>query len=100
MLIVPASRRALPVAFSRSLDALLDDTFEHFLAGGRGAEAPTRAPAMDVAESDGAYTVTLDVPGLAREQLEVSVDGAQISVDAKPLEAAAPADGARRISIN
>ena len=97
MLIGPARRRALPVAFSRSLDALLDDTFDRFLGGTRVAPPATRAPSMDVVEGDEAYTVTLDVPGLAREQLEVSVDGPQVSVAARPGEAAAPAKGVRTL---
>src|SRR6185437_16686453 len=71
MLFLPATRRALPVSFARHFDALFDDAFEPFFRAGEA----TRAPSMDIAESDSAYTVTLDVPGTAREQLKVSIEG-------------------------
>ncbi len=44
---------------------------------------------MDVTESDTAYTVVLDVPGVAKAQLKVSVEGRRVSVettDAVPVE--------------
>jgi HSP20 family protein len=84
MLFLPTTRRALPVRFSRHFDSLLDDTLDSFFV--RTSVAPaadaTRAPAMDISESDSAYTVTLDVPGLTREQLKVSVEGKRVSIEA------------------
>jgi HSP20 family protein len=86
MLFVPATRRA-PVAYSRPFDALFDDSFDRVF---RAPRAPAAfAPSMDVAESDAAYTVTLDVPGLTREQLKVSIEGKQLRVESKPAAAAA-----------
>ena len=86
MLFVPAARRA-PAAYPRPFDALFDDTFDRVF---RAPRAPAAfAPSMDVAESDAAYTVTLDVPGLTREQLKVSIEGKQLRVESKPAAAAA-----------
>jgi HSP20 family protein len=100
MLFLPATRRAVPVRFSRHFDSLLDDTLDSFL---RSTVAPvadaTRAPAMDISESDTAYTVTLDVPGLTRDQLKVSVEGKRISIEAvaSSEEEVKPAEGVRAI---
>ena len=92
MLFVPAARRA-PAAYPRPFDALFDDTFDRVF---RAPRAPAAfAPSMDVAESDAAYTVTLDVPGLTREQLKVSIEGRQLRVESEA--AAAAPEGVRSL---
>ena len=94
MLFVPAARRA-PAAYPRPFDALFDDTFDRVF---RAPRAPAAfAPSMDVAESDAAYTVTLDVPGLTREQLKVSIEGRQLRVESEPATAAAAPEGVRSL---
>ena len=39
---------------------------------------------MDVTESDTHYTIALDMPGVAREQIKVSVEGRRASVETVP----------------
>ena len=46
-------------------------------------------PAMDVAETDNGYTLSFDLPGMAKEQVKVSIDGRAVSVEASPAEEAA-----------
>ena len=91
----PASivrRTAVAPAFGSALDRLFDESFDRFFGGGTAA-SDTRTPAMDVSESDAAYTVVFDVPGAAREQLKVSVEGKRVVLStADAAEAAAPAD--------
>src|SRR6187397_698506 len=61
----PASlvrRSAASPAFGSALDRLFDESFDRFF-GGSTAGADTRTPAMDVSESDAAYTIVFDVPG-------------------------------------
>lgn len=84
-----AHRAALAPAFNLALDRLFDDTFD------RAFSRPThlRTPAMDVSESDTAYTVTFDVPGVTREQLKVTVDGRKVTVETEAV-AEAPAAAA------
>jgi len=43
---------------------------------------------MDVAETDAGYTLSFDLPGMAREQVKVSIDGRRVSVEAAPAETA------------
>lgn len=69
---------------------LLDTPFDRFL-GGSDADAEVRTPAMDVAESDAAYTVTFDVPGTSRDQLKVSVEGRRVVLSTTTADAQAGA---------
>ncbi len=89
----PAVRRAAASpAFERSLDESLARIFN---GGANGkAAVTTQTPAMDVSESDTAYTVLLDVPGVTKAQLKISVEGRRVSVettDLAPVEAEASA---------
>ena len=87
MLVFPtATRRVAPVALSRAIDHLFSDS--------RLAEE-LRVPALDVAESDTAYTLSFDLPGLAKDQLKVTVQGRRVSIEAKPTAPAEPKEGER-----
>jgi HSP20 family protein len=102
------SRRAAVRA--PGFDRLFDEAFDRFLGhAGLGDATPARRPALDVSESDAAYVVTLDLPGVAREDVKVSIDGRRVSVSAEArAEAAseaaekaegAPARGAERLLL-
>ena len=54
-------------------------------------------PAMDAVESDAAFTLTFDVPGLTREQVAVTVEGRDVAVEATPSAAAADSDAGRTL---
>ena len=92
MFIVPVSRRAAVRA--RHFDRLLDETFGHIFAQPAADSAPVRRPAIDVAESDTAYVVTLDVPGVTREDVKVSIDGRNVSIVAEARVETPAADAA------
>jgi HSP20 family protein len=89
MFIVPVSRHA--TARARHLDRLFDGALDQFFAQPAADSAPVRRPAVDVAESDSGYVVTLDVPGVTREDVKVSIDGRRVSIVAEARAAAAPA---------
>jgi HSP20 family protein len=67
---------------------LVDDFFKGFLVrpvayeGGRGTEGPARIK-VDVAEKNGAYTVTAELPGVKKDEIQVSIDGAQVTLSAQ-----------------
>ena len=91
MFIVPVSRRAS--ANVRGFDRLFDAAFDRLVNQPTDDAAPVRRPAIDVSESDSGYVVTLDVPGVTREDVKVSVDGRRVSVVAEARAAqASPAD--------
>ncbi|MGH8707272.1 MAG: Hsp20/alpha crystallin family protein [Burkholderiales bacterium] len=65
---------------------LVDDLFKGFLVRplayeGREAVAPRMK--VDVAEKNGAYLVSAEVPGVKKEDIHVSVDGAQVTLEAE-----------------
>ena len=74
MFIVPVTRDSRQ--FARSLDASIERFFNPT------GEAAARSPALDVVESEAAYTVKLEVPGVAKEDVKVAIDGRQVSVQA------------------
>jgi len=90
MFLVPVSRDARP--FNR----LFDDTFERVFGSlGTPEAAATRSPALDVAETDRAYTVKLEVPGVDKDEVKVSVDGRQVTVQAQSRRSADAQEGER-----
>jgi HSP20 family protein len=92
-----ASRSVSAPHLNRIVDRLFDDSFDRFF-GGAANGSPARTPALDVSETDTAYTVSFDVPGVSREQLKVSIEGRRVSVEsveaAKPDDAETPAEAA------
>ena len=89
MFIVPVSRRA--AARSHHFDRLFDNAFDQLFSQPATDAAPVRRPAIDVSESDAGYVVTLDVPGVTREDVKVSIDGRRVSIVAEARAAEAPA---------
>jgi HSP20 family protein len=92
MFIVPVSRHA--AARARHFDRLFDGALDQLFAQPAADSAPVRRPAIDVSESDTGYVVTLDVPGVTREDVKVSVDGRRVSIVAEARAAEAPAEAA------
>ncbi len=87
MFVLPLSRSAPRVSFSRAADESFDRFFSNAVAA-----ASSRSPALDVSETDTAYTVSFDVPGVTREQLKVSVEGRRVSLET--VDASSPAEAA------
>ena len=81
MFLVPMTRNASDLA--RSFDRLFDDGFERFFAPAAQGNGNTRSPALDVAESERAYTVKLDLPGVAKEDVKVAIDGRRVNIEAQ-----------------
>src|SRR3982751_1230724 len=68
---------------------LVDDLFKGFLVRplaydgrGDGAAVLPRAK-VDVAEKNGAYKVSAELPGVRKEDIHVSIDGAQVTLEAE-----------------
>jgi len=67
---------------------LVDDLFKGFLvrpmayAPYEGREVALRAK-VDVAEKNGAYLVSAELPGVKKEDIQVSIDGAQVTLSAE-----------------
>jgi HSP20 family protein len=68
---------------------LVDDLFKGFLVRpvssaleARGGEMLPRMK-VDVAEQNGAYLVTAELPGVKKEDIHVTTDGAQVTLEAE-----------------
>jgi len=66
---------------------LVDDLFKGFFVRplayeGRAGEAAPRMK-VDVAETNGAYTVTAELAGVRKEDIQVTIDGAQVTLAAE-----------------
>jgi len=67
---------------------LVDDLFKGFLVRpvayeGRGGDVAAPRMKVDVAEKNGAYTVTAELPGVKKEDIQVTIDGAQVTLAAQ-----------------
>ena len=69
-----------------------DRSFDRFLEDVR-ANAP-RLPAIDVIETESAYALSAELPGVEREQIKVSIEGKSVTIEAQP-QAAVPTDSSR-----
>ena len=95
MFVLPLSRsahRSVSPQFSRVIDRLFDESFDRQVRG-VAASTESRTPALDVAETDTAYNVVFDVPGVTREQIKVSIEGRRVSIETVDLPKAAPVEG-------
>jgi HSP20 family protein len=91
MFLVPLTRRA---DWLRGFDRFFDGAFDAVFAGETPAALP-RTPALDVAESDQAYTVTLDLPGVAKDNVKVTIEGRRVQIEAQTAHAGDRKDGDR-----
>ena len=57
-----------------------DMALQRFLLDAMPAAPSQRTPGYTVAQDEKATTLQLDVPGLAREQLQITIEGAQVQV--------------------
>ena len=89
----------VPVSRDSRLRAHL---FDNAIAGVFGAAAtpetaPLRSPVLDVAETETAYTVKLEVPGVAKDDIKISVDGRRVSLQAHSALGDGQKDGERLV---
>lgn len=87
MFLVPVGRSASDL--SRSFDRLFDGAF--------GAEPALRSPSLDVAETEAGYNVSIDLPGVAKDDVKITIDGRRVSVNAQTQREDTKKDGERII---
>ena len=67
------------------LNELVDDLFKGFFVRPVSFEGRGEAPRMkvDVAEKNGAYAITAELPGVKKDDIQVTIDGAQVTLSAE-----------------
>jgi HSP20 family protein len=74
----PLSLRLRP--FDRTFDRAFDDLVDSFLSPSRLSQA---APAVASTREDGALKLTVDLPGIPQEAVDVSVSGRALTISVK-----------------
>ena len=88
MFLIPISRE------TRHLSRLFDHALDWTTApAASGENAASRSPALDVAETERGYTVKVEMPGVAKEDVKVSVAGRQVTVQAQSQRSEDKKDG-------
>lgn len=97
MFIVPMPRHTAQLG--RSVERLFDAQFFDRLQtpACRAESTPSRAPAIDVAETEAGYSVQLDMPGVAKDAVKITIDGKRVTVSAEAVASAEKKDGERLI---
>ncbi|MET0519146.1 MAG: Hsp20/alpha crystallin family protein [Burkholderiaceae bacterium] len=90
MFVIPVSRHSAEL--SRQIEQRVERLFNV-----NDKAVALRSPALDVSETDGAYTLQLDLPGVAKEAVKVKIEGRRISVDAEQTRAADKTEGERSL---
>ena len=82
MFFVPVTRNAYEL--SRSWDRLFDDSlFDRLVSPIKSPNnMEARSPALEVTEGEQDYTVKVDLPGMSKEDVKISVDGRRVTVEA------------------
>ena len=67
------------------LNELVDDLFKGFFVRPVAFEGRGEAPRMkvDVAEKNGAYLISAELPGVKKEDIQVTIDGTQVTLSAE-----------------
>ena len=102
MFVVPIARRS--VAYVHPFDRLLDGRLERaytaasdFASSAASTAASVRTPALDVIDNDTSYVAVLDMPGVAKADVKITVIGRRVTVQAEPAKADDAPDAANLI---
>jgi HSP20 family protein len=77
-------------------DAGFDELFRGFFRPVRGEKTAAPAPVrIDVAESDNAYTVRAEIPGVNKDDIHVAIEGNQVTISSEVKRESETKDGER-----
>jgi HSP20 family protein len=90
--------RFVPAA---SLDHAFDDLFRGFLSRPVASPATERRTpfAMDVTEDDRSYVVHADLPGVKKEDIQISIDGNRVEINASVKREVEAKEGIRVLKV-
>lgn len=94
MFVIPVARHHHPLHTPNSAE--LSRRIERLFNVDQDAVALS-SPALDISETDTAYRLQLDLPGIAKEAVKIRIDGRRISVDAEQAKAAELPEGERAL---
>ncbi|HVN34489.1 MAG TPA: Hsp20/alpha crystallin family protein [Casimicrobiaceae bacterium] len=71
------------IAYDRFADTGFDELFRGFFRPVRFERAGPATIKVDVTEQDNAYVVKAEIPGVAKENIQVSIEGNQVTIGAE-----------------
>ena len=92
MFVVPIARRS--AAYVHPFDRMFEDRLERACTAASNAASTAantassaRTPALDVIDNDISYVAVLDMPGVAKADVKITVAGRRVTVQAEPAKA-------------
>lgn len=76
-------------------DAAVESLFRSFFRPERADRAAPKGIRLDVAETDAGYRVHAEIPGVAKDEIHVAVEGNQVTIAAEVKRSVEPAEGTR-----
>jgi HSP20 family protein len=67
--------------FGRMVESMFQDFFAPLAQGGRWADEGMGVPRLDVRETDKAFEIQADLPGVKKEDIKVSIDGPRVTIE-------------------
>jgi len=67
--------------FGRMVESMFQDFFAPMAQSGRWAEDGMGVPRLDVRETDKAFEIQADLPGVKKEDIKVSIDGPRVTIE-------------------
>lgn len=71
-------------SFDRDFERFVDEVFYRPAAAATATTATTAARRCEVTQGDEAFTLTLDVPGIGKEDLSIGVEGQVLRIETRP----------------
>jgi len=85
------------IAYDPFADAGFDDLFRGFFKPVRLATPSPVSIKMDVTENDTGYVVHAEMPGARKEDIQVTIEGNQVTIGAEVKREGEPKDGEQRL---
>ena len=67
--------------FGRMVESMFQDFFAPLAQGGRRLDEGLAVPRLDVSEHDQAFEIQAELPGVKKEDIKVSIDGARVTIE-------------------
>jgi HSP20 family protein len=69
--------------FGRVFENMIEDFFSPFASSGRLDSDNAISPRLNLSESDKAYEVEVEIPGISKENVKVAIDDRRVTIDAE-----------------
>jgi len=85
------------ISYDPFADAAFDDLFRGFFKPVRRATPSPVSVRMDVSENDKGYVVHAEIPGARKEDIQVTIEGNQVTIGAEVKRDFEPKEGDQRL---